>query len=96
MIICYIIVLILVLNLSSQLSMTDFNLSIDVLDVVGQYYPGLSMNERERIAGAIVENFDYAMLCDDIHEYILDCAAYDNINLNDKVEPNVQSHLTAI
>ncbi len=76
--------------------MTDFNLSINVLDIVGQYYPGLSVNERERIAGAICKYFDYAMLCDDIHEYIKDCAAYDNINLKDKVEPNVQSHLTAI
>ena len=76
--------------------MTDFNLSINVVDVVGQYYPGLSISQRERIAGAIVENFDYAMLCDDIHEYIVDCAAYDNINLDDKDEPNVQRHLTAI
>ncbi len=76
--------------------MTDFNLSINVVDVVGQYYPGLSISQRERIAGAIVENFDYAMLCDDIHEYIVDCAAYDNIDLDNYVAPHIQSHLTAI
>ena len=76
--------------------MTDFNLNIDVLDIVGQYYPGLSITEREHIAGTIVENFDYAMLCDDIHEYIVECAERDNIYLIDKDVPNEPRHLTAI
>ena len=45
----------------------DYNLSIDVLWLVKEMYPGLNDNEVQTIAADIVNNFDYSFLCDDLH-----------------------------
>ena len=74
----------------------DYNLSIDVLWLVKEMYPGLNDNEVQTIAADIVNNFDYSFLCDDLHQQLQDVAESLNIELKDKDVPNVQRHLTAI
>ena len=94
--------IITVLKLSSQLSMTkelfnfDYNLSIDVLWLVKQMYPGLDDNEVQTIAYEIVSNYDYSLLADELHLDLQDSAEKLNINLEDKDVPNEVSHLIAI
>ena len=38
----------------------DYNLSIDVLWLVKEMYPGLNDNDVQTIAADIVNNFDYS------------------------------------
>ena len=95
--------IITVLKLSSLISMTnkelfnfDYNLSIDVLWLVKEMYPGLDDNEVQTIAYEIVSNYDYSLLADELHLDLQDAAEKLNINLEDKDVPNEVSHLTAI
>ena len=95
--------IITVLKLSSLISMTnkelfnfDYNLSIDVLWLVKQMYPGLDDNEVQTIAYEIVSNYDYSLLADELHLDLQDAAEKLNINLEDKDVPNEVSHLIAI
>ena len=74
----------------------DYNLSIDVLWLVKEMYPGLDDNEAQSIAYDMVKTFDYSYLCDDLHQQLQDVAESLNIELKDKDVPNVQRHLTAI
>ena len=74
----------------------DYNLSIDVLWLVKEMYPGLNDNEVQTIAYEIVETFDYSYLCDDLHQQLQDVAESLNIDLIDKDVPNEPRHLTAI
>ena len=95
--------IITVLKLSSQLSMTnkelfnfDYNLSIDILWLVKEMYPGLNDNEVQTIAYEIISNYDYSFLYDELHLDLVDAADNLNIDLEDKDIPNEVSHLTAI
>ena len=74
----------------------DYNLSIDVLWLVKQMYPGLDDNELQTIAYEIVSNYDYSLLVDELHLDLQDAAEKLNINLEDKDIPNEVSHLIAI
>ena len=74
----------------------DYNLSIDVLWLVKEMYPGLDDNEVQTIAYEIVSNYDYSLLADELHLDLQDSAEKLNINLEDKDIPNEVSHLTAI
>ena len=74
----------------------DYNLSIDVLWLVKEMYPGLNDNEVQTIAADIVNNFDYSFLCDDLHQQLQDVAESLNIDLIYKDVPNEPRHLTAI
>ena len=69
-----------------------FTVSINVLDLVGYYYPGLTINERQVIAEEIVNNFDYSFFCDDIHHDIEEVANNKGIELTDKDEPIEQEY----
>ena len=69
-----------------------FTVSINVLDLVGYYYPGLTINERQVIAEEIVNNFDYSFFCDDIHTDIVEVANNKGIDLTDKEEPIEQEY----
>ena len=60
-----------------------FTISINVLDLVGYYYPALTINERQVIAEEIVNNFDYSFFCDDIHHDIEEVANNKGIDLTD-------------
>ena len=74
----------------------DYNLSIDVLWLVKQMYPGLDDNEVQTIAYEIVSNYDYSLLADELHLDLQDAAEKLNISLEDKDIPNEVSHLIAI
>ena len=74
----------------------DYNLSIDVLWLVKEMYPGLDDNEVQTIAYEIVSNYDYSLLADELHLDLQDTAERLNINLEDKDVPNEVSHLVAI
>ena len=82
--------------MTKQLFTFDYNLSIDVLWLVKEMYPGLNDNDVQTIAADIVNNFDYSYLCDDLHQQLQDTAERLSINLIDKDVPPIQSHLTAI
>ena len=69
-----------------------FTVSINVLDLVGYYYPALTINERQVIAEEIVNNFDYSFFCDDIHHDIEEVADAKGIELTDKDEPIEQEY----
>tara|TARA_B100000287_G_scaffold392801_1_gene405497 strand:+ start:426 stop:704 length:279 start_codon:yes stop_codon:yes gene_type:complete len=69
-----------------------FTVSLDVLDLVGHYYPALTINERQEIAEEIVNNFDYSFFCDDIHTDIVEVANNKGIDLTDKDEPIEQEY----
>ena len=69
-----------------------FTVSINVLDLVGYYYPALTINERQVIAEEIVNNFDYSFFCDDIHHDIEEVANNKGIDLTDKEEPIEQEY----
>ena len=69
-----------------------FTISLDVLDLVGHYYPALTINERQVIAEEIVNNFDYSFFCDDIHHDIEEVASNKGIDLTDKEEPIEQEY----
>ena len=71
-------------------------LSIDVLWLVKEMYPGLDDNEVQTIAYEIVSNYDYSLLADELHLDLQDAAEKLNISLEDKDIPNEVSHLTAI
>ena len=74
----------------------DYNLSIDVLWLVKEMYPGLDDNEVQTIAYEIVSNYDHSLLADELHLDLQDSAEKLNISLKDKDIPNEVSHLTAI
>ena len=69
-----------------------FTISINCLDLVGHYYPALTINERQAIAEEIVNNFDYSFFCDDIHHDIEEVASNKGIELKDKDEPIEQEY----
>ena len=69
-----------------------FTIRLDVLDLVGHYYPALTINERQVIAEEIVNNFDYSFFCDDIHHDIEEVASNKGIELKDKDEPIEQEY----
>ena len=82
--------------MTKQLFNFDYNLNVDVLSAVEDFYPGLNDNEVQSIAAEIVRNYDYSMLYDEIHCDLQSAAAICNIDLIDKNVPPIQSHLTAI
>ena len=82
--------------MTKELFNFDYNLSIDVLWLVKQMYPGLDDNELQTIAYEIVSNYDYSLLVDELHLELQDTAERLNINLDNKDIPNEVSHLVAI
>ena len=82
--------------MTKQLFNFDYNLNVDVLSAVKDFYPGLNDNDVQTIAADIVRNFDYSYLYDDLHQQLQDTAESLNIDLIDKDVPPIQSHLTAI
>ena len=70
--------------MTKELFNFDYNLSIDVLWLVKQMYPGLDDNELQTIAYEIVSNYDYSLLVDELHLELQDTAERLNINLDNK------------
>ena len=82
--------------MTKELFNFNYNISVDVLSAVEDFYPGLNDNEVQSIAAEIVRNYDYSILYNEIHSDLQSAAESLNIELKDKDVPNVQRHLTAI
>ena len=82
--------------MTKQLFNFDYNLNVDVLSAVEDFYPGLNDNQVQTIAAQIVRNFDYSTVYNQIQDDIEWYAAEEEINLIDKDVPHEVSHLTAI
>ena len=78
------------LKLSFLISMTkvpfdfDYDITFNVLDVVAQFYPALSEDERQTIAYEVVKNYDYSITFEDLLTPIRDAAADNGIFLEGK------------
>ena len=63
----------------------SFNkIEIDLTLLVQDFYPALTTKQKESIAYIIAENFDYSELYDEIHQYILEAANNQGIDLFNK------------
>ena len=82
--------------MTKELFNFDYNLNVDVLSAVEDFYPGLNDNQVQTIAAQIVRNFDYSTVYNQIQDDIEYYAQEEVINLIDKDVPPIQSHLTAI
>ena len=82
--------------MTKELFNFDYNLNVDVLSAVEDFYPGLNDNQVQTIAAEIVRNFDYSTVYNQIQDDIEYYAQQEVINLIDKDVPPIQSHLTAI
>ena len=82
--------------MTKELFNFDYNLNVDVLSAVEDFYPGLNDNQVQTIAAEIVRNFDYSTVYNQIQDDIEYYAQEEVINLIDKDVPPIQSHLTAI
>ena len=82
--------------MTKELFNFDYNLNIDVLSAVEDFYPGLNDNQVQTIAAQIVRNFDYSTVYNQIQDDIEWYAAEEEINLIDKDVPHEVPHLTAI
>jgi hypothetical protein len=82
--------------MTKELFNFDYNLNVDVLSAVEDFYPGLNDNQVQTIAAQIVRNFDYSTVYNQIQDDIEWYAAEEEINLIDKDVPHEVSHLTAI
>ena len=50
--------------------MKDYTISIDVLESVQDFYPGLSVKDAKQIAESIVNKWDYTQMYDSINDDI--------------------------
>ena len=62
----------------------DYNVTFNVLDVVSEFYPALSEDERQTIAYEVVKNYDYSITFEDLLTPIRDAAADNGIFLEGK------------
>ena len=82
--------------MTKQLFNFNYDLTVDVLSAVKDFYPGLNDNQVQTIAAEIVSNFDYSTVYNQIQDDIEYYAQEEGIELVDKNVPPIQSHLTAI
>ena len=80
------------------MTLSDHKIEIDLQLVVEDFYPALTTKQKESIAYIIAENFDYSGLFNNIHEYIVEAANNQGIDLVDKdgIYPNQSPNLTVI
>ena len=82
--------------MTKELFNFNYDLTVDVISAVEDFYPGLNDNQVQTIAAHIVRNFDYSTVYNQIQNDIEYYAQEEVINLIDKDVPPIQSHLTAI
>ena len=82
--------------MTKELFNFNYDLTVDVISAVEDFYPGLNDNQVQTIAAEIVRNFDYSTVYNQIQDDIEWYAEKEQINLIDKNVPPIQSHLTAI
>ena len=82
--------------MTKELFNFNYNISVDVISAVQDFYPGLNDNQVQTIAAEIVRNFDYSTVYNQIQDDIEWYAQEEGIELKDKNVPNEVSHLVAI
>ena len=82
--------------MTKELFNFNYNISVDVISAVEDFYPGLNDNQVQTIAAEIVRNFDYSTVYNQIQDDIEWYAQEEGIELKDKNVPNEVSHLVAI
>ena len=82
--------------MTKELFNFNYDLTVDVISAVEDFYPGLNDNQVQTIASEIVSNFDYSTVYNQIQDDIKWYAEKEQINLIDKNVPPIQPHLTAI
>ena len=82
--------------MTKELFNFNYDLTVDVISAVEDFYPGLNDNQVQTIASEIVSNFDYSTVYNQIQDDIKWYAEKEQINLIDKNVPSIQPHLTAI
>ena len=80
------------------MTLSNHKIEIDLQLVVEDFYPALTTKQKESIAYIIAENFDYSGLFNNIHEYIVEAANNQGIDLVDKdgIYPNQSPNITVI
>ena len=80
------------------MTLSNHKIEIDLLSVVEDFYPALTTKQKESIAYIIAENFDYSGLFNNIHEYIVEAANNQGIDLVDKdgIYPDESPNLKVI
>ena len=66
------------------MTLSNHKIEIDLQLVVEDFYPALTTKQKESIAYIIAENFDYSGLFNNIHEYIVEAANNQGIDLFNK------------
>ena len=82
--------------MTKELFNFDYNLNVDVLSAVEDFYPGLNDNQVQTIAAQIVRNFDYSVVYNQIQDDIEWYAQEEGIELIDKDVPPIKPNLIAI
>ena len=80
------------------MTLSNHKIEVDLTLLVQDFYPALTTKQKESIAYIIAENFDYSGLFNNIHEYIVEAANNQGIDLVDKdgIYPNESPNLTVI
>ena len=66
------------------MTLSNHKIEVDLTLLVQDFYPALTTKQRESIAYIIAENFDYSELYDELHQYILEAANNQGIDLFNK------------
>ena len=61
-----------------------YKIEVDVLEAVGDFYPGLALDDAKQIADSIVNNWDYTNMLNGIADDISWYADSHDIDLNGK------------
>jgi len=80
------------------MTLSNHKIEVDLTLLVQDFYPALTTKQKESIAYIIAENFDYSGLFNNIHEYIVEAANNQGIDLVDKdgIYPDESPNLTVI
>ena len=80
------------------MTLSNHKIEVDLTLLVQDFYPALTTKQKESIAYIIAENFDYSGLFNNIHEYIVEAANNQGIDLVDKdgIYPDELPNLTVI
>ena len=62
----------------------SYKISVDVLEAVNDFYPGLALDDAKQIAESIVDNWDYTSMFNGIADDISWYADSHDIDLNGK------------
>ena len=74
----------------------DYDITFNSLDVVSEFYPALTQDEKETIAYDIVKHYDYSITFEDLLPQIEIAAEENDIDLAGKEEPYTSNNIYVI